>query len=78
MEPAIKTGSFVLISSWYPSPKVGHIVLFELDGKQILKRISDITNEKVELLGDNTADSTDSRHFGTIPISAIKGRAILW
>ena len=42
-------------------------------GIQLLKRVVEIHDEGVFLLGDNPAESTDSRSFGVIPWEHVIG-----
>lgn len=61
----------------YRSPKVNDVVLFEHDKKEKIKRIISIHNHtEVKVQGDNSLQSTDSRHFGVINKKTIKGIAI--
>lgn len=79
MEPALADGDAVLIK---PRAKIaiGDIVLARHPYQQsvkILKRVTAINeNESFELVGDNIAESTDSRNFGPIPSKDILGKVI--
>lgn len=42
----------------------------------VVKRVEHILPEGVYLLGDNPAQSTDSRQFGPVPHSRVLGRAV--
>ena len=42
----------------------------------MVKRVAGRQGDEVILRGDNEAASTDSRHFGPVPASAIRGRVI--
>lgn len=79
MEPAINDGSFLLVNQWaylFAEPKLGDIVVFIKDGEYFCKRITGINNAtgEIRVLGDNPADSLDSRKFGTIIRSSIIGK----
>lgn len=73
MKPTLKEGQEVLTFNW-SKPKVGDVVVVK--GK-IIKRIQKIMGDKVYLVGDNQAESTDSRHFGLVEKSQIVGRVLL-
>lgn len=53
--------------------KLGHIVVLNHNGKEIVKRVSRIEKDKVWIEGDNITQSTDSRDFGWINKSDILG-----
>ena len=42
----------------------------------LVKRVHSILGGLVEVRGDNAGESTDSRHFGRVPRSAVIGRAV--
>jgi nickel-type superoxide dismutase maturation protease len=58
------------------APRVGDVVIIRHHKLELIKRISRITSERVFLLGDNTDQSTDSRHYGWLPIASIMGVVI--
>ncbi len=79
MEPAVKYGDFVLVSSipyCFFSPKERDIIAFNYKGKVLIKRIARIQNEEFYLEGDNRNDSLDSRSFGKVKKSDILGKVI--
>ena len=42
----------------------------------LVKRAGTVAPDGVSLLGDDPAESTDSRQFGPVPFSAVIGRAV--
>ena len=80
MEPQIKTGETVLVSSiqyWFKIPKIHDIVAFkDSTNKILIKRIIKIQNGKYFVQGDNKNDSLDSRKFGYISKDKIIGEII--
>lgn len=76
MVPVLPPGTIVWAITWYMTLVVGDVVIFEYDGKENIKRISAIKNNKIFLRGDYEDDSRDSRHFGWIPMSRVRGRVI--
>jgi len=77
MEPVIKNGETVLISSlfyWFKKPSIGDIVAFSGADKILIKRITKVQEEKYFLKGDNLKDSLDSRKFGLISKRKIIGK----
>lgn len=57
--------------------KPGDVVILLHDGLEKIKRISNIDDNKVYVLGDNSGASTDSRQFGWVERQYIIGR-IFW
>jgi type IV secretory pathway protease TraF len=52
-------------------PAVGHRA-----GRLLVKRVAATDGETVTVHGDNAAHSTDSRHIGPLPRSAVRGRVV--
>lgn len=57
--------------------KPGDIVVVWHEGLDKIKRVKEISFDKVFLTGDNPAHSTDSRDFGWIPFEHILSKVIL-
>lgn len=79
MNPTLKNGEVVLVDR-DAEIAVGDIVVarhpLEQDG-EIVKRIERIdARGNYFLVGDNTADSSDSRHFGAVTRKYIKGKVV--
>jgi len=80
MSPTFSEDDSVLVSSLpllFFKPKIGDVVVFEKYNRFYIKRIDKIENEKYFLVGDNKNDSFDSRRFGSVKRSQIKGKVIL-
>ncbi|MST31670.1 nickel-type superoxide dismutase maturation protease [Acidimicrobiaceae bacterium USS-CC1] len=43
-------------------------------GRLLVKRVAVVDGQRVTVLGDNAAASTDSRHFGPVPAGSVLGR----
>ena len=79
MQPTYKEKDEVLVSSiplFFGQLNIGDIVVFELSKKFYIKRVRKISKGKYFLVGDNKKDSRDSRKFGSIKRSQIKGKVI--
>jgi nickel-type superoxide dismutase maturation protease len=90
MEPTLAVGDLVIVDIWsyrYREPRTGEIVLVIgplPDDNPLVKRVaaapagdSGEHGTGLWLLGDNAENSTDSRHFGPVPVDRIRGR-IVW
>jgi len=44
--------------------------------RTVLKRAGAVGPDGVLLLGDNPGHSTDSRHFGRVPVASVRGKAV--
>ncbi len=76
MLPTLQPGRFIIYGR-KRSYHVGDIVIIDHAGTQKIKRIADIQIGKVFLLGDNPGQSTDSRTFGWLDMTTIKG-VVVW
>lgn len=57
--------------------KPGDVVILRHNGLEKIKRIGDLTTDKVFVLGDNSSASTDSRQFGWVERQHIIAR-VFW
>ena len=72
MEPTLVEGQTVLVDR-RRAPVVGDVVLArDHSGLDIVKRVHVLAGG-VELRGDNAEDSTDSRHYGALPLQWLRG-----
>lgn len=79
MEPTLKDGEVVLVDR-NAEIEVGDIVVAKHpieQNSEIIKRIERINKQgNYFLVGDNLADSNDSRHFGAVAREYIKGKVV--
>jgi len=79
MEPALCDGDWVIVAPLARPPRVGEIVLARdprVPGRLVLKRVARVKGGVCTLLGDRPEESTDSRTFGPVALSAVLGRAV--
>lgn len=83
MEPFLKEGTIILVnrlSYLLSKPNIDDVVIikkFSVKEKDyVVKRITNIKNEKYYVMGDNKEESTDSRDFGWIEKKDIIGKVI--
>ena len=78
MEPTLLDGDIVFAKKIKANSLfMGDIVISHYKDRDLIKRIADIKGDNVSLEGDNTEYSNDSRNFGYIPISSVKGRVFM-
>jgi phage repressor protein C with HTH and peptisase S24 domain len=75
MLPTYQPGDTLLGLRWF-RPRPGQVVVVNLD-KPLIKRIVKISGPDIYIQGDNSAASTDSRHFGPVQRTALEARIIL-
>lgn len=76
MSPTFKAGRVVVAVGIFSKLKPRDIVILSNQGREIIKRIKLIKNDKVFVVGDNLNASTDSREFGWLNRHQIKARVI--
>lgn len=54
----------------------GQVVVIQHEGIEKIKRVVEVENGEIIVQGDNASDSRDSRQFGPIPLSAVRGKVI--
>lgn len=75
MLPSLPQGR--LVFGWgFGSLRKGDMVILSHEGIEKIKRINRVEGEKLYILGDNAAESTDSRHFGWVDRAQVLGRVI--
>jgi nickel-type superoxide dismutase maturation protease len=70
MAPAFPHGKVVLGWRWR-RPRIGDVVIVRHHRVELIKRVDQLEDDKVYVLGDNPEESTDSRHYGWLPVSSI-------
>lgn len=77
MVPVLPPHTLVFGLRHFRNLKPGNVVVVNHNDKEKIKRISEVKDNQVFLLGDHPETSTDSRHFGWLPITAVKAK-IIW
>ena len=79
MRPTLSPGDFVLVDPLAfkdQPPRLGDVVIARhpYRAQMLIKRVSEIVDDGVILIGDQPEASSDSRGFGRIAFSAIIGQ----
>ncbi|HSX29437.1 MAG TPA: S26 family signal peptidase [Candidatus Saccharimonadales bacterium] len=75
MVPTLRPGAIIVA---VPPHRLRHgdIVIVVHEGLEKIKRVADIQDDSVFVVGDNPTASTDSRQFGWLPLEAVVAKAI--
>lgn len=76
MRPTLLPGSIVWATGWYRRLRVGDVVIILHEGLEKVKRIERVRPGYVFVVGDNPADSTDSRQFGWLELRHVVGKML--
>lgn len=76
MMPVLPPGTIVYGLKWFRRIKPGDVVIFLHNGKEKIKRVSELKDSRVFVLGDLEDASTDSRHFGWLGRDVVLAKVI--
>ena len=76
MVPVLPPGTWVIGLSYIDSVKPGQVVIVQHEGKEKIRRVSEVKNNRIFILGDHPETSIDSRHFGWLPMKAVRARVV--
>ena len=65
MLPTLKPGKLI-IASGLVKPRLNQLVVARVEGREIVKRLVKTSAKGAYIVGDNLAESSDSRKFGWI------------
>lgn len=66
-----------MASGWFKNLRPRDVVIIMHDGMEKIKRVEQVRAQEVYVLGDNSGVSTDSRDFGWLPATTVRGK-VLW
>ena len=76
MEPTLHEGDIIIATKKF-SLKKGSLIIAKIGDREVVKRIADVKDSKVYIIGDNPNYSTDSRSYGWLSKEQIIAK-ILW
>ena len=81
MQPTLEPGDRVLVRrvGRKPVPRLGSVVVTwhpQRSKLRLIKRLSRVDSTGLWLLGDNPAESTDSRQLGAVPANLLIGEVV--
>lgn len=76
MLPALRPGQIILVAGRSKFIVPGDVVIIKHGGREKVKRVMLVSGSRLFVVGDNQAESTDSRTFGWLFMSTVKGRVI--
>lgn len=76
MMPYLNPGQIVIGHGFYRQIRPRDIVIIDHDNTEKIKRVVEIRDGSVFVVGDNPAESTDSRQFGVLPVSCIRAKVL--
>jgi phage repressor protein C with HTH and peptisase S24 domain len=76
MAPTLSEGRLVLGLTGVKKVKVGQVYVYTQDGREVIKRLTQVRGEEMFFVGDNRALSSDSRTFGWVGPDRLIARVI--
>lgn len=77
MLPKLRPGRIILASPHRLGDiREGDVVVIRHGGLEKIKRVQQVCQDRVYVVGDNQEHSTDSRSFGWLHVSAVVGKVI--
>lgn len=80
MAPTLLPGDRLLVRRRRRAPRDGEVVVVadpRRPDRELIKRVAAVDGDRVTLLGDNPARSTDARDFGPMPASLVRWVVLL-
>lgn len=79
MLPSLIPGEQIVTFNWAYlvfRPEIGDVVVVNIKGRYLVKRIVQVKGQKLFLEGDNKEKSTDSRKYGWLDQASIIGKVV--
>ncbi len=76
MVPTLRPGQLIIATNLSTKLSINDVIVIKHNQVDKIKRIKDIQNSKLFVVGDNDHHSIDSRNFGWLPRQNVIGRVI--
>ena len=76
MTPKLQPGQLIVATPFFRKLYPGQVVILRKNNKELVKRIEQLEDDKVFVIGDNLSASTDSRQFGWLDRSTVIARVV--
>lgn len=76
MMPTLPPKTMVWGFRWFNRLKVGDVIIFKHQGREKIKRIDKIKEDKLFVLGDHREASSDSRDYGWVETEEVIAKVI--
>jgi phage repressor protein C with HTH and peptisase S24 domain len=76
MLPRFEDGRVLVASGWFRSLRPSDVIIVHHDGREKIKRIHQVEGDQLYVVGDNPAESTDSRDFGWLSQELVAAKVI--
>ncbi len=76
MLPTLTAGHIIIGVTRFKAVRIGDVVVIRHQGLEKIKRIQQVRDGQVYLVGDNPTHSTDSRSFGWLSVSVVCARVV--
>lgn len=76
MLPVLPPGTLIIGLRWLRKPRAQRVAVFDVNGREVVKRIARVEDAELFIVGDHAVASTDSRQYGTVPTEQLLATVI--